>query len=467
MERVTWWLSFLSLLNLVFSVSATEYEVDGEIVQTVFRQDGGVQSTQLSSFTVFVKDCSWLIQTIDHDEAGKQLLKRETACVNSAEIYEVDGPPVRANATGGHAGGRSWNVASIVSNNVPVGQADDYFVSHLWLMFASGCYFAKLSTNWITPVYDLNASAPIHPELKRQAQWELMNGPGSLPSSVTYLGTADVPTNATYLATSITNAGDVRIPSGFVFELKVAYGFAPGPILPGESAPSYHIRKRAVATVSKVRPVCSRDDLLPEADGTTTVIDRRLPPVPVPTGAAAFSAPEIRALPGMVRRLRMHIDKMSAFLWQKLSIPEQVMLTNARPSSASAKQVQDAVLETLNKTIEGPCVYEHERFQGIRLRPETTNLLKQTPTGDKLAHLNRLLLEDAFPGELAAPTRPSSYVVQNGVQWFPVEKAKELYLSEHPVKKDLYRARVVIFVVLFCLPAVFLVFLSRLKKKQM
>ena len=80
------------LLIASVTVSAAEYELDGEIVQRLFRQDGGVQSVQQVAFAVFVKDCSWLIQTIDHDESGNQFIKRETACVNGTEIYEVDGP---------------------------------------------------------------------------------------------------------------------------------------------------------------------------------------------------------------------------------------------------------------------------------------------------------------------------------------------------------------------------------------
>jgi hypothetical protein len=35
------------------------------------------------------------------------------------------------------------------------------------------------------------------------------------------------------------------------------------------------------------------------------------------------------------------------------------------------------------------------------LRPETTDLIKQSPTAPALAHLNRLLLEDAYPLELS------------------------------------------------------------------
>ena len=49
----------------------------------------------------------------------------------------------------------------------------------------------------------------------------------------------------------------------------------------------------------------------------------------------------------------------------------------------------------------GKSIYEPERFQGIRLRHETTNLMGQSPTVVNLARLNRLLLEDAYPAELS------------------------------------------------------------------
>ena len=79
------------------------------------------------------------------------------------------------------------------------------------------------------------------------------------------------------MATGVTNAGNLKIPSGFVFELRIGSpNFAPGPILPGESAPAYRIRKRATATVTAVRPVCTRAELMPQAQGRTMVVDQRL-----------------------------------------------------------------------------------------------------------------------------------------------------------------------------------------------
>jgi hypothetical protein len=273
-EQLTWRALLWLLLSAAVTASAAEYEVDGEIVQTIFWHDGNVQLVKRSAFTVFVKGPSWLIHTTDEDLNGEPLV-RETACANGAEIYEVEGHLTQDNAIANPRAPLDWNVASIVSNNVPVGQTDDYFVCHLWLMFASGCYFEHPATNWLTPVFDSNASVAVDPTLKREAKWELISGPGSLPLSVVYLEGARL-TNATYAATGVTNAGEIPMASGFVFEERVGYGFGPGTILSGDSVPTYRIRKHAVATVTAVRPMCSRRELLPTAKGMTMVSDQRL-----------------------------------------------------------------------------------------------------------------------------------------------------------------------------------------------
>lgn len=274
--RLAWCLFLHFLLNGVATVSATEYEVDGQIEQTLFNMDGSVQLNMTSKFTVYVKDCSWLIQSTILDKAGKPLTLNETSCTNGQVIYSVGGRINKDAVRGGRNGAAAMNHAYIYSNNVPVGQTDDYFVCHLWEVFASGCYFQNLSTNRLTPAYDSNASAIIHPNLKREAKWELVNGSGSLPSSVVYLDEyGNHTTNATYMATGITNVGELKIPSGFVFEQRVGARFTTGSSLSGVPDPTYHVRKRAVAMVTAVRPVCTRSELMPVASGITMVIDER------------------------------------------------------------------------------------------------------------------------------------------------------------------------------------------------
>ena len=268
------------LLGTIVKTSAAQYEVDGQIEQTIYKMDGSIQTEQKARFTVFVKDCSWLVQTTNFDEDGNPLSVNETASTNGGLIYSITVP---INHDFGRFGGGASGPfqANIYSNNVPVGATDGDDIGHLWLVFASGYHLKNLSTNWLTPVYDVNASASVNRSLKRWAKWDLVNGPGSLPTNVTYFqGGVDSPIDATYVATGVTNAGNLRITGGFVFEQRVGAQFAPGPINPGDTTPSYRIRKRATATVTAVRPYCSLKKFVPTTTGMTRVTDERLAGVP-------------------------------------------------------------------------------------------------------------------------------------------------------------------------------------------
>jgi hypothetical protein len=56
----------------------------------------------------------------------------------------------------------------------------------------------------------------------------------------------------------------------------------------------------------------------------------------------------------------------------------------------------------LNAVIDGASFHTAERFAGVTLTAETTALLAVDPTGVDLQRLNRLLLEQAYPGAIAA-----------------------------------------------------------------
>jgi hypothetical protein len=273
---------FCWLLGAFARASAAQYEVEGQIAQTIYKADGSVQSEQTNRFAVYVNDCSWLIQATNLDEDGTPLNVSETASTNGGVIYSVIVPAnPDAPRRGGPGSAPYWNTANIYSNAVPVGETDGDDIGHLWLMFASGCHLKNLSTNRLTPVYDLNASASVDATLKRPAKWDWTSGQGSLPLNVTYYQNGpDSPIAATYSSTGVTNAGDLAIASGFVFEQRTGARFAPGQTKPGDAAPSYRIRKRAVATVTAVRPYCSRKEFVPKTKGDTRVTDERLARVP-------------------------------------------------------------------------------------------------------------------------------------------------------------------------------------------
>jgi hypothetical protein len=74
---------------------------------------------------------------------------------------------------------------------------------------------------------------------------------------------------------------------------------------------------------------------------------------------------------------------------------------------------QLALAKNINQIIAGPSIYDKTRFANIVLRPETEELLKTNPRGQQLARLNKLLLEDAYPVDLAK-SATTGWIVKDG-----------------------------------------------------
>src|SRR5215467_2184850 len=72
-----------------------------------------------------------------------------------------------------------------------------------------------------------------------------------------------------------------------------------------------------------------------------------------------------------------------------------------------------ALVKELNGVISGPPVWDKARFAGVVLRAETEQLVRRNPSGQQLARLNKLLLEDAYPAELAKSVS-TGWVVKDG-----------------------------------------------------
>jgi hypothetical protein len=91
--------------------------------------------------------------------------------------------------------------------------------------------------------------------------------------------------------------------------------------------------------------------------------------------------------------------------------PMSVFLRSRIPDPAAPLP---ELIKAINQILAGPSIYEKDRFNGIVLRRETAELIVQNPkSGWKLARLNKLLLEDAYPDELAQ-SATSGWVVKDG-----------------------------------------------------
>ena len=141
--------------------------------------------------------------------------------------------------------------------------------------------------------------------------------------------------------------------------------------------------------------------------------------------ANQFDGGDIKDVSGFAKKLVAKSGPVSAFLSDKLGeknsalladylaspsnsvvAPAEAVSTNSTakktktlPSKASV--VRSMLARNLTKIISDDPVYDETRFSGVQLRPETNELLGKNPQGYDLERLNKLLIEDAYPAEIA------------------------------------------------------------------
>jgi drug/metabolite transporter (DMT)-like permease len=133
--------------------------------------------------------------------------------------------------------------------------------------------------------------------------------------------------------------------------------------------------------------------------------------VPVP-----LTASDIKDLPSFSARLKRQSDEVSRFIVSRLSETNRQMVAAFNGSASDAAPLLASLLRDLNGTnvIRGTLIYEERRFAGVKLSTETHHLMAQRPQSklstllnnvlpqnESRAYLNLLLLEDAYPQEIA------------------------------------------------------------------
>lgn len=122
------------------------------------------------------------------------------------------------------------------------------------------------------------------------------------------------------------------------------------------------------------------------------------------SGLGPFVVADFKDAIGLAVRLRDQPDPVSAHLFGQFTPATVALLTayddqerTALPDAA----LQQAIEQELNALIAGAALYDADRFALVSLSPSALGRIAQAPTGAALAQLNRLLLEEAFPMELA------------------------------------------------------------------
>ncbi len=102
----------------------------------------------------------------------------------------------------------------------------------------------------------------------------------------------------------------------------------------------------------------------------------------------------------LVGKLQKPEDAVSRYVTSRLTDDTRKMLI-ANTGNGSDQMLRRALLRELGAIIEGESIFESERFGAVALSPKTLNCVGKTLNGQPLMRFNRLLLEDAYPREIA------------------------------------------------------------------
>ncbi len=117
----------------------------------------------------------------------------------------------------------------------------------------------------------------------------------------------------------------------------------------------------------------------------------------IENGSPAFTLGDITNQESFSTRLKEQSDAVSRYIWSRFS-------TDARHEvlrKSDPREYEETLIRELNDVIRGRSIYDAHRFAGISLSPMARELSSLEVEGIQVARLNRCLLEDAYPTELA------------------------------------------------------------------
>ena len=112
-----------------------------------------------------------------------------------------------------------------------------------------------------------------------------------------------------------------------------------------------------------------------------------------------FTGRDFTNLPVFVAKLRPSDkqDPLSKWLFQNLSQPAQDLITG----KGDEQHLRTILTGDLNRLLEAGPIYDTSRFAQVKISDYLQQFIAQNPQGDTRIRLNRLLLEAAYPDEIA------------------------------------------------------------------
>jgi thioredoxin-like negative regulator of GroEL len=112
-------------------------------------------------------------------------------------------------------------------------------------------------------------------------------------------------------------------------------------------------------------------------------------------GTSFFKPEDFIDLPGFAAKLRAPADPLAKYLADNLSANTKQRL------SGTDQSLRKSLAKDLNKLLEAGPLFETNRFAHLQLTDRTKRFIKENPQSHTRIRLNRILLEEAYPREIA------------------------------------------------------------------
>ncbi len=118
-------------------------------------------------------------------------------------------------------------------------------------------------------------------------------------------------------------------------------------------------------------------------------------------GFGPLAVSDLKDATRLASKLRAAADPLSQLIQTQLPAATRTALSAYNSGNPPVAGLQTELVDGLNALLAGPSLYDPARFSRVPISPATQALIAQNPVGPELARLNRLLLEEGFPLELA------------------------------------------------------------------
>jgi GPH family glycoside/pentoside/hexuronide:cation symporter len=126
-----------------------------------------------------------------------------------------------------------------------------------------------------------------------------------------------------------------------------------------------------------------------------------------PIASSPLGMDDLKDPAGLATKLGKASDPLSQYLRGRFSEEAQRQLEEYDVSGPPSEALQRALVGELNRLRQGDLLYEEQRFAQVELTEEIQTQIKDEPQGEALLCLNRLLLEEAYPHEIAKSSQVS------------------------------------------------------------